>query len=202
MGINEIDFTRSAEACTLPCSSTSDTVPLGVKKTVLENLIASGNTKHVILKYGSKTNDLGQGAFGAIDLDGVKGGGANEYSQWLENGYLGEINIGDVLPIEPGNMAGPTYYAISKRYNSCTHFKSQGGCTAEHYISGCPRVMKVNVVEYLNNNKYVKITGFAAFVLEDYNTYQSNGCVVGSYVDMVNVGSEHGDKIMVFIAWH
>ncbi|HOP11189.1 MAG TPA: pilus assembly protein TadG-related protein [Oscillospiraceae bacterium] len=192
IGVNEVTFTRSAEARTIPCTALSDLVPLSAREDVLAELIASGNTEHVILKYGSNTEEVEQGAFGAIDLDGVKGGGANDYVSWLENGYQGELTVGTILPIEGGNMDGPTLTGLSERFNACTHYQSIGGCTAEHYVSDCPRVMKVPVIQYVDS-KNVKIVGFAAFIIEDYTTYADDGYVIGTYVDMVNIGASKGD---------
>lgn len=188
-GINEITFRREAEARTIPCTQLSDVVPLSIQKSKLDGISGS-----VVLKYGKKTDDVVGGSFGAIDLDGVKGGGANDYTNWLNHGYSGQLTVGSVLPVESGNMAGPTLSGISARYNACTHFRSSGGCTPEHYDPACPRVMKVPVVEYTDNSaKNVRLLGFAAFVLEDYNTYASQGFVIGSYVDMVNIGAVNGD---------
>lgn len=192
-GVGEITFTRVAESSVIPCVSISDVVPLSVQESVLDGLIASGNTEHVILKYGKKTTEVVNGAFGAIDLDGVNGGGANDYLSWLSYGYSGYLSIGDVLPVESGNMAGPTLAGVKARYNACAHYQSCGGCTAEHYEAGCPRVMKIPVIEYVTSGKTVRIVGFAAFVLEDYSTYSSQGYVVGTYVDMVNIGAVYGD---------
>lgn len=192
-GVEEVTFTRAAESAVIPCVSISDVVPLSVQESTLDALIASGSTEHVILKYGKKTGEVVNGAFGAIDLDGVNGGGANDYVSWLSNGYNGYLSIGDVLPVESGNMAGPTLKGVTARFNSCTHFMTSGGCTAEHYEAGCPRVMKIPVIEYVTSGKTVRIVGFAAFVLEDYTTYSSQGYVIGTYVDMVNIGSVYGD---------
>lgn len=191
-GIREVTFTRGAEARTIPCTTLSDAVPLSVQEETLQEIIAQGNISHVVLKYGKNTGEVVNGAFGAVDLDGVKGGGANDYYSWLYGGYQGKLHIGDVLPIESGNMAGPTLAGIRLRYEACTHYRTTGGCTAEHYVAGCPRVMKVPVVVYVSN-KEVKLVGFAAFVLEDYHTYAAQGYVIGSYVDMVNIGSADGD---------
>ena len=191
-GVNEVTFTRSAEARIIPCTSLNDLVPLSAREDVLSALIASGNTEHVVLKYGKNTDEVVQGAFGAIDLDGVKGGGANDYVSWLTYGYQGDLTVGTVLPIEAGNMDGPTLAGISARFNACTHFQSDGGCTAEHYSADCPRVMKVPVIQYVNS-QYVKVVGFAAFVIEDYTTYADQGYVIGTYIDMVNIGAIKGD---------
>ncbi|NLI54201.1 MAG: hypothetical protein GX417_07715 [Clostridiales bacterium] len=193
-GINEITFHRDAEAKIVPCTALSDLVPLSIEDSTLQAIIASGASQHAILKYGSNTDDVDNGAFGAIDLDGVKGGGANDYTSWLAYGYQAKLTVGTVLPVESGNMTGPTYAGIVARYNACTHFVSSGGCTIAHYEDDCPRVMKVPVIEYTDSlHKYVRVVGFAAFVLEDYTTYEDQGCVIGSYVDMVNVGAADGD---------
>jgi len=193
-GIDEITFQREAEAKVVPCAALSDLVPLSIQESVLNEIIANGTSQHAILKYGTNTEDVDNGAFGAIDLDGVKGGGANDYTNWLANGYLAKLTLGTVLPIEPGNMTGPTYSGIMQRYNACTHYPSEGGCTASKYVDDCPRVMKVPVIVYTDgSNKYVRVVGFAAFVLEDYTTYADKGCVIGSYVNMVNVGAADGD---------
>ncbi len=193
-GIDEITFQRGAEAKIVPCSALSDLVPLSIEESTLNYLIENGLTEHAILKYGTNTEDVDYGAFGAIDLDGVKGGGANDYNTWLANGYQDKLTVGTILPIEPGNMTGPTYDGVVQRYNACTHYPSEGGCTYSKYFDDCPRVMKVPVIEYTTSqHKYVRVVGFAAFVLEDYATYEDIGCVVGSYVDMVNIGAADGD---------
>ncbi|MEA5048975.1 MAG: pilus assembly protein TadG-related protein [Eubacteriales bacterium] len=193
-GINEITFTREAEARVVPCAALSDLVPLSIQRSILNEMIAGGTTQHAILKYGSNTDEVENGSFGAIDLDGVKGGGANDYTSWLAYGYQAKLTVGTVLPVESGNMTGPTYSGIVQRYNACTHYPSSGGCKAGCYADDCPRVMKLPVIEYTDSsNKYVRVVGFAAFVLEDYTTYVDQGCVIGSYVDMVNIGAADGD---------
>ncbi len=193
-GIDEITFNRSAQAKVVPCAALSDLVPLSIQEDVLNEMIATGATQHAILKYGSNTDEVENGSFGAIDLDGVKGGGANDYTSWLAYGYQTKLTIGTVLPVESGNMTGPTYSGIVERYNACTHYPSNGGCKAGCYSDDCPRVMKVPVIVYTDSSyKYVRVVGFAAFVLEDYTTYEDLGCVIGSYVDMVNIGAADGD---------
>ena len=193
-GINSITFARDAKAKVVSCTALSDLVPLSIQESTLNQIVADGKSQHAILKYGMKDANVDNGAFGAIDLDGVKGGGANDYTNWLANGYHAKLTVGTVLPIEPGNMTGPTYSGIVQRYNACTHYPSDGGCKITKYADDCPRVMKVPVIEFTNSShKYVRIKGFAAFVLEDYTTYADKGCVIGSYANMVNVGAADGD---------
>ncbi len=193
-GIDEITFRRQAEAKVVPCTALSDLVPLSIQESMLDAIIADGTSQHAILKYGSNTDDVENGSFGAVDLDGVKGGGANDYTSWLAYGYQAKLELGTVLPVESGNMTGPTYSGIVQRYNACTHYASYGGCKVDRYVDDCPRVMKLPVIVYTDSShKYVRVVGFAAFVLEDYTTYEDQGCVIGSYVNMVNVGAVDGD---------
>jgi hypothetical protein len=192
--IDNISFHRDAEAKIVPCSALSNLVPLSIQEHILAEIIANGTSDHAILKYGYKDTNVDQGSFGAIDLDGVKGGGANDYTHWLANGYQAKLSVGTVLPIEPGNMTGPTYAGIVSRYHGCTHYPSDGGCSISKYVDDCSRVIKIPVIEYTDSSKkYVLVKGFAAFVIEDYATYEDKGCVIGSYVDMVNVGAADGD---------
>lgn len=193
IGVHRLNFTREAEVQIAVCVRLNDVVPLSVEKTKLESCLAAGNKEHITLKFGASGNkELPSGDFGAIDLDGVRGGGANDYEARLAHGYKGEIAVGDDLyPVENGNMAGPTAASFNYRYNSCTHFPGAGGCTAEHFEAHCPRMIKVPVIEYVSKNN-VKIVGFAAFVLEGLADTEKD-TITGSYVDMVTIGSAGGD---------
>lgn len=193
IGVHTLSVTKTAEVQTMVCVRLNDVVPLSVEKSTLDACLASGVREHITLKFGAHSDaDLPGGDFGAIDLDGVQGGGANDYSSWLAYGYEGEIAVGDDLyPVESGNMAGPTAAGLNERYYQCTHFPDGGGCTSEHYEPNCPRVIKVPVVVY-DSAKRVRIVGFAAFVLEGPADAETD-TVVGSYVDMVTVGSAGGD---------
>ncbi len=104
-GINEITFNRSAQAKVVPCAALSDLVPLSIQEDVLNEMIATGATQHAILKYGSNTDEVGNGSFGAIDLDGVKGGGANDYTSWLAS---------DTKPSSPSARCCPWSPAIDR----------------------------------------------------------------------------------------
>lgn len=186
MGKDKIQVTKSAAAKIMPGIKIGDVVPLGVKKSNLDQHIANGILTNITLKYGGGSGDGGD--YGAIDLDGVKGGGASDYQKWLTYGYTDELSIGEALyPVESGNMAGPTATAFNSRYYRCTHFPSQGGCNHQHFEPSCPRVVKVPVVvKYWD--KYVKIVAFAAFVL-DAPASEISGEVTGSFVNVILPGT-------------
>lgn len=175
-GVNKLSLSRSATVRLSATTAINDAAPLGVEAHALEAAIASGNLQHIVLKYGGGGGS--GGFFGALDLDGLQGGGAKDFSSWLCYGYGGTLKVGDVLPVESGNMAEPTNTALRTRLTQCTHYLGQGGCTPEHFVDDCPRVIKVIVYEW-NGTKSVRVDGFAAFVLEGTD---ASGEVVGSYV--------------------
>ncbi len=195
VGVNFINISRNATVKLSPVKQVGDVVPMSITKTNLDASIANNSTTHLALKVGG--GDGTTGAFGAIDLDGVKGGGANDYNLWLTYGYTTALSAGEqIYPVETGNMAGPTNSALIQRYNSCTHFPSEGGCTLNHYSANCSRIVKVPVVEYINKHS-IKIRGFAAFVLEPFT---NSGYVYGSFIKMVISGPvsdnlEFGDAL-------
>ena len=185
IGVDFLDLARSAKVKITPCKKVGDAVPLSIEKSKMDSCLANGQTTHLALKYGGGAGT--EGAFGAIDLDGVKGGGSNDYEMWLAFGYTSELSAGEQLyPVEPGNMAEPTNQALNVRYSGCTHFPNDGGCTVDHYFAGCSRVVKTPVIEY-DSSKTARICGFAAFVLEPST---ESGYIYGSFIKLVVPGEE------------
>lgn len=191
LGINTLEFTRSAKAKISPVKKATGVAPLGVQKSELVTRIDTNDLLHVILKYGN--GDGTQSSFGALDLDG-KSGGASDYRLWIAQGYPGEVTVGDILVEESGNMSGPTYSGFTERYEGCTHYDAQTGgpgCTSEHYISTCPRIIKVAV--YTSGSQgSVTVDGFAAFLLENQS---QDGYITGSFLNMITPGATTGGDL-------
>ena len=183
VGLQGADVTKSAKVQLEAATSCSKMVPLGTTKTQFHLAMVANGAQNVIVKYGSGDGETG--FFGALDLDGVKGGGAKDFATWLEFGYDGVLNIGDILPVETGNMTGPTTSAFTARYSQCTHFPSQGGCNADHYNPDCARVVYLLIYEMVDIHT-VQIYGFVPFVLVGTD---GNGEVIASHIDVyVNQG--------------
>ena len=131
------------------------------------------------LKYQKwKDGPLGPGNFGALALGDT---GADTYRKNLIEGYDKTIKVGDKYDTEPGNMSGPTG-GINERIARCCH-----GCTVNHFVTGCPRVIIVPVHQYapgLFGRDALIIKGFAAFFVEDYN----EGEVEGYFIKTVGEG--------------
>lgn len=183
-GLTHKDITRSATASVSCVTALTGAAPLSVTKTVYEYAKANNMLEHLTLKFDGGEGVAG--SYGAIDLDALVGGGAQDYANWLAYGFPGTLSVGDVLPTENGNMAGPTFDAYLFRYNSCTHFPGQGGCTVDHYVSTCQRIVTVPVITYISSH-VVKVEGFSSFLLEGSTGNQNKGEVFGSYLTDVQL---------------
>jgi len=187
-GIDGTVISKESKAQVQSVKSSTEMVPLGIEKSSLANAVLMNNAQNVVVKYGA--GDSTTGWFGAIDLDGVKGGGAKDYATWLAYGYDGVINTGDFLFMENGNMAGPTQTAFTIRYNQCTHFSGQGGCTVDHFDPDCPRVVYLIVYEQISTSS-LKVVGFSPFVLVGTN---KDAEIIASHV---NVQTSEGTTVPV-----
>ncbi len=178
VGVNGARVERTAKVGLEALSGVSGTVPLGMTTEDFQNAMNENGAQGVVVKYGGGGGE--NGAFGALDLDGSSGGGANEFRDRLAYGYGGTNYIGQVIPTENGNMAGPTSQAFTERYNACTHYPGNGGCTPSHFSEYCPRVTYMVIYEELSSHT-VQIAGFAPFILVGIN---GNGEVIASHAEI------------------
>ena len=168
LGFVKTNVTKAAKAQVEPAVSNGDMVPLGVK----ESEFGSNKLVNFVVKKGGGDGEAG--FYGVLDLDALQGGGAKDYNSWLAYGYGGYLETGMVLPVEPGNMAGPTYDAFLQRYGRCSHIPACVSGVDENgvknYEEDCPRVVVIVVYKVVQANanmiKKVEITGFAPFILE------------------------------------
>ncbi len=129
---------------------------------------------------GSNCGESNNGNFHALALgsDGDDDG-AKEYEDNLIHGYGGWLNVGDLVYTKTGNMSGPTKEAVEER------IAEDPSATYEHYSPDSPRLLYVPVVssyDDINGHKQVKIIGFAAFFLEDYQSGSCDDAIVGRFV--------------------
>lgn len=134
----------------------------------------------VEMKYAPPSSTyLSPGWFGALALGGS---GASLYENNIRDGYWSTIKIGDLLPVETGVMSGPTRQGIQARINACTH---EPGCTIDHYVEGCPRIMVVPLgykTPGSGSNVDFVVTSFAAFLLDDSSNNGTSGDVKGRFI--------------------
>src|SRR4051812_25332037 len=92
----------------------------------------------LVLKVGSAQNVLSAGWFQAVDLpnpDGSPSSGGADYRNYIANCTTRVFKIGDSIPVETGNMVGPTGQGVGDlvakdpgaSWNASTH-AVQGSC--------------------------------------------------------------------------
>ncbi len=194
-GYDASDVSASVTAQVSPVKSLNGAVPFSIKNQTFYY------GEPYVLKEGASGSDSDGsrwcGWFGALDFTGG-GGGANEYEDMIIEGFSEKISIGDIIDIEPGNMAGPTADGVQERIESCNHIPS---CTWDNHAPECPRVIYVPIVEEYDGsggNRRVEVVGFAAFFLEGLENHQgNNGDVVGRFV-FETVSAETDDSLVGF----
>ncbi len=191
-GYDSREVSTAVSARVAPVKSLRGAVPFSIKEQVFNY-----GDPYVLKEGASGPGSDGArwcGWFGALDFTGG-GGGAREYEDMIVQGYSGEISIGDIIDIEPGNMAGPTADGVMERIESCNHNPS---CTWNNHAPDCPRVIYVPIVEEYSGtggNRRVQVVGFAAFFLEGVdNHHGNNGDVLGRFI-FETVSAETDDSI-------
>lgn len=183
VGLKGAVVTKAAKIGVRAATSANNMLPLGTTVEQFEAALADNGAQDVVVKYGA--GDAETGFFGALDLDGVQGGGAKDFATWLAFGYDGTLDIGDSLPTENGNMTGPTTSAFETRYNSCTHFATSGGCSEAQFVETCERVV-VLIIYSMDGVHDIIIEAFVPFVLVG----NSGGEITASHINItVNSGN-------------
>ncbi|MEQ8175156.1 MAG: Tad domain-containing protein [Syntrophomonadaceae bacterium] len=180
LGFDKKQLSVSATARISPMSGCYGVTPFGVT----DNNYTFGDVQ--VLKFGASfDNPLPPGQYAPIELGG---NGASTYTYNISNGYNGLLKVGDVIPVETGNMIGPTRQGIQDRVNGCHHSPP---CTISGYHEGCSRILIVplghNSSEPGSNGKFT-VTGFAAFLVTDAPNNGGQGEVTGTFIKYVAPG--------------
>jgi len=175
-GIDSGFVNHTATAQVAPISSVGGAAPLGIKK---HDFIFGDQ---YTLKVGANDTDflledgVSPGWFGALSLGAS---GSNNYEANLKNGYPGSVKVGDIIPIETGNMSNPTKRSIDFRVAEDKHTPY---CTVDSFERDCTRLLIVPVIELFDKHN-VKIVGFAIFLVDESVTGQGNeNFVKGKFV--------------------
>lgn len=168
-----------AEAVLEPLTGVKGVVPLGVS----EQEFIFGET--YVLKYAASDDPEGEYHSGWLGLLALQGPGAKLYLEDLKYGFGEEIQIGDILDIQTGNISGKTFEGIQYRIDRCTHLPY---CTAESFREDCPRVMLVPVIRP-DEHKKVVVIGFAAFLVDSVEGMGNENYITGKFVRRTTSGS-------------
>lgn len=179
VGITSTSVNLRSKAQIAPITGARGVVPFGVGQgdyTVGED---------VILKLGAGNPDC-HGSFGALRMGG---NGASVYQDNIQNGSSDLIKIGDVINVETGNMSGPTSKGIAYRINQCHHVPQ---CSIHSYVEGCSRICTVPLGIYSmdnGSNKSFTVTGFAAFLIDEYVGNGKDNELHGSFIKYIAFGT-------------
>lgn len=144
------------------------------------------------LKVGSQT-DLGDGSaaktggnFYPMALQrslGDGSSGAAVYEHDIKYGFDGEVEVGDMVDTEPGNMVGPTKHAVTGDTDSLFERATAdpwADDTWSDYDYGNPRIVIVPIISPLGNGRTaVEILGFGSFWVESCTGKE----VTGYFID-------------------
>ena len=173
----------------------ADTTDVGANATAM---VGSPQQYNNIVPFGVLEDDWGPGReytlkwphgntgnFGALSLGGT---GANNYRKNIREGYHGNLEVGDKVYTEPGNMRGPTTQGTNDRINNYPDytFNSFSSLTIHEgskYIlaesSDSQFVMCPLINEVPNGRKEVTILAFVPFII----TSVSGSEVKGTFID-------------------
>ena len=153
------------------------------------------------LKVGSQS-DLSDGSvekvggnFYPLALErslGDGSSGASVYSDGIKWGFDGQVQVGDTVSTEPGNMVGPTKQAVSTDSDSLfarAEEEPWADDTWDNYDYGNSRIVIVPIVSPMDGGRSdVQILGFASFWVESVQ-----GQVVKGYFISYTVPEAGGD---------
>ncbi|MDD2533150.1 MAG: pilus assembly protein TadG-related protein [Eubacteriales bacterium] len=143
--------------------------PLGIS---LDRRNATVAGESVAITFDTHDEEVINGNFGSLDLDGG-GGGATEFFDDYVNGYDQDIIFNDpshLVEGQTGVLLGKAKTAFETRYEACTHFPSQGGCTVDHYVASCPRIIIIVIHQRVTDNpphRYLPL-GYAPYILQAF----------------------------------
>ncbi|MEC5422964.1 pilus assembly protein TadG-related protein [Virgibacillus sp. C22-A2] len=154
-GIESVPIQADAKAGLNPMGRAKGAVPLGIDETVD---LVYGDTYALKVDAGDSVS----GNFGVLALEGP---GAKLYGDSLTHGFDDNLQVGDIINTQTGNIAGATRTGINYRIDNCPY------PDGEYEVRECPRVMLVIVYkphsQTTNQLKSVEITGFAYFYVTD-----------------------------------
>lgn len=127
-------------------------------------------------QLGDGTSAMVGGNFWALSLGSV---GGDVYRNNIADGYQGQVNVGDVISTEPGNMVGPTKQGTDPRFNDAKQAPWNDD-TWDNYDYGNPRIVLVPIISPLSNGRAeVTVMGFGAFYLTSCTGKEVKGYFLG-----------------------
>lgn len=170
IGIDSRTVSRPAKVRVEAVIGSQKVAPLGISLERRESTIVG---ESVAITFDTKDEEVINGNFGSLDLDGG-GGGATEFFSDYVNGYDKDIIFNDMNHLvegQTGVLLGKARDAFTARFNACTHFPTQGGCTLEHYVATCPRIIIIVIHRRVTESpphRYLPL-GYSPYILQSFS---------------------------------
>jgi Flp pilus assembly protein TadG len=144
------------------------------------------------LKLGTgNCGGANKGNFHALDIDDTGNSSASQYEEKIRNGSSTKVQIGDIRPVNTGNMAGPTRQGVgcqgnngritgnTQSFEDVVRQNADGTVTILDWDS--PRLVLVPIVDF-DGNVSAEVLGFAGFFIEGCS---GNDSIVGRFIQVV-----------------
>ena len=169
----------------------------------------------LILKIGTPSGKKDQpdiaslqqepGHFFALDF----GSGAKTYEEMIKGGCPGDsiVSVGDWIPLEPGNMVGPTYHGVTSdsdslvnqdptsHWDTATNLPTSDKYNGENWLNS-PRVVRIPIYDpsdAISNGKTdMHVAALAGFWVEKCEKQGNQGTVYGRFIPMSAFGEFAG----------
>jgi hypothetical protein len=180
LGKETVTVEVEAAARIMPMAVAAGAAPLGIDESIpLEFL------KPYKLKVDSSGVEAGY--FGILALGGP---GASTYEMNLKHGYPSEIQIGDIIDTQTGNIAGKTREGVQFRIDSDPY------PPGDYSHRDSPRIILIPVYRPYNQTsnqmKQIEVTGFAYFyIMEPMSSKDTS--ITGMFIERTGTGYEGAD---------
>lgn len=173
IGIDNTTLASSARAMIGPARSASGLRPFGIDN---QDLVYG---QQVVLKDGGGGGDNGN--FGGVAFAEIFG--ASAFRENILYGYDGEIEIGDVIDTEPGNMAS-SINTVKQVINQDPY------ASFDDYSADSERVWIIPVLDDMDveGRSAVTVVGFATFFIEDIKKKSGKAEVTGRFIEFTTNG--------------
>ncbi|MDB0580728.1 Tad domain-containing protein [Salinicoccus roseus] len=179
-GVESVPVQAEAKAGLHAMTAGVGTVPLGMDESME---LIYGDTYTLKVDAG----DSETGNFGILALEGP---GAKSYGESLKYGFDEELEVGDVINTQTGNIAGATREGVNFRISNCPY------PDGDYQQRDCSRIMLIPVYKPLSSSggqvKSVEITGFAYFYLASPMDAKDDS-ISGIFIKRVGAGESVGD---------
>ena len=200
LGIRRLEMTATATAEADTAKAVDcGLVPLGVTPNPDQDFV-TGCSPGYTLKFGAGAGS--QGNYGALDLPECDGGpcagrpetGASTFECLVRNGYCCPIEIGQQLPTEPGNMAGPFRKAIEDRFEADSD-RREGICYDDYKGTG-QRIINVLITTDAGPGRTsVTVLGFSSFFISNKPGSGNDNGLIGQFLHRIVPGDGGGSSI-------